>query len=193
MLATAAKADKPERSYLPILLVMAVLLQSVVNLVTLSEVRSLRFLQTAVGGNTTGISVGLPAGTEAPDFTLKNTNGRRVSLANYRGKRLLLMFSSPTCPYCVRLYPELRRFTETLQPADLTFVMLSAGTEEENSALKAKEDFAFEILAAGREQFIDYRIPGTPYFVLIAPNGKIILTETTNSAEGIAKIAASEK
>jgi len=41
----------------------------------------------------------LPLGTVAPDFELPDTNGRRVSAADFRGRPLLVMFICNHCPY----------------------------------------------------------------------------------------------
>lgn len=179
--------QSPQNSLFVVLLVLAVLLQSVVNLITLGEVRSLRAVLTQVN-RTTDLSVGLPAGTLAPNFTLKNTDGDYISLSDYLDTHVLLMFSSPTCPYCVRLYPEIKRYVQELKPTNVIFIMLSLGTPQENQRVKREENFSFEVLHAERLQFTDYRIPGTPYFVLIDPNGKILETFTVNSAEELEKL-----
>jgi len=176
------KQSHPQNSLFVILLVLAVLFQSVVNLITLSEVRSLRTILTQVN-RTTDLSAGLPLGTSAPDFSLKNTEGNYISLSDYLGTRVLLMFSSPTCPYCVQLYPEIKRYNQEMKLNSVVFIMLSSGTPEENQQLKLEEGFTFEILSADRRQFADYRIPGTPYFVLIDLDGKILATAMANSAE----------
>jgi peroxiredoxin len=41
----------------------------------------------------------LPLGTAAPDFCLPDTNGKSVSLSDFKGKPLLVMFICNHCPY----------------------------------------------------------------------------------------------
>ena len=54
---------------------------------------------------------GLKAGTTAPDFTLPRLDGKGdLSLSELRGKRVLLVFSSPGCGPCNALAPELEKF-----------------------------------------------------------------------------------
>jgi peroxiredoxin len=58
---------------------------------------------------------GLPAGTPAPDFSLPDANGRIVSLADYRGQTVVLVFYpldwSPACSDQLSLYQsELEEF-----------------------------------------------------------------------------------
>src|SRR6478735_9743635 len=45
-------------------------------------------------------SVGQPA----PDFTLKDTNGKTVKLSDYRGKHVVLEWTNPGCPYVRKHY-----------------------------------------------------------------------------------------
>ena len=42
-------------------------------------------------------------GAEAPGFTLKDGSGLQVSLSDFRGASLALVFTSPDCPYCKEL------------------------------------------------------------------------------------------
>ena len=60
----------------------------------------------------------LPVGTEAPDFTLHSTPDQEVSLSDFRGQPVVLVFYpadfSPVCGDQVALYNEMRdEFAET--------------------------------------------------------------------------------
>ena len=52
----------------------------------------------------------IPPGTPAPDFSLRNQDGERVSLADFRGRRLVLVFYpadfSPVCTDQLSIYQE---------------------------------------------------------------------------------------
>ena len=48
-------------------------------------------------------------GTPAPDFTLPDTQGNTVKLADFAGKPLLIMFICNHCPYVIHVAPELAR------------------------------------------------------------------------------------
>jgi peroxiredoxin len=42
-------------------------------------------------------------GKPAPDFTLKDTNGKSYTLSDFRGKNVVLEWINPDCPYCRRV------------------------------------------------------------------------------------------
>ena len=53
----------------------------------------------------------LPLGTTAPDFRLPDTNGKTVSLADFKDKAaLVVIFMCNHCPYVVHIRPGLAQF-----------------------------------------------------------------------------------
>ena len=54
----------------------------------------------------------IEAGAQAPDFTLRNQDGENVSLADYRGRKVLLVFYpmdfSPVCSDQLSIYQEVK-------------------------------------------------------------------------------------
>ena len=59
---------------------------------------------------------GLPAGAPAPDFRLPLLHGGELSLSEYQGRKVLLVFSDPNCDPCDKLAPQLDRLGQP-QPA----------------------------------------------------------------------------
>src|SRR5262249_36542976 len=53
----------------------------------------------------------LPLGSPAPAFELPDLSGERRSLAQFLGQRLLLIFFSPSCGFCVKMLPDLARLS----------------------------------------------------------------------------------
>jgi peroxiredoxin len=79
---------------------------------------------------------GLPAGTPAPDFTLPGLDGEAVSLSQYRGREVVVVFSDPRCGPCSQIAPELEQFHRRTGAAQV--VMVSRGDAETNRR-KAQE------------------------------------------------------
>src|SRR5438094_8253540 len=50
---------------------------------------------------------GLPLGSPAPEFELPDLSGGRRSLAQLRGRRVLLIFFNPRCGFCTQMAPDL--------------------------------------------------------------------------------------
>lgn len=109
--------------------------------------------------------MGLQAGTAAPAFALSDTAGTTVSLRDFAGRRVLLVFASPRCPPCVAMYPHLEAFGEGR--ADVQVVMVSRGSVEENRRLAEEQGFEFPVLTWEDGVAEAYQVPGTPFFYVV--------------------------
>jgi peroxiredoxin len=109
---------------------------------------------------------GLKAGTLAPDFRLPRLDGRGdLALSELRGKRVLLVFSSPHCGPCNALAPELEKFhreqrnseriltpTGSLSDGErqssdgISVVMISKAEPKENRAKVKEHGLTFPIV-----------------------------------------------
>lgn len=130
---------------------------------------------------------GLKAGTFAPTFSLPDLNGGMLTLQEYRGRRVLLVFSDPHCGPCDQLAAELGRLHRTNGDTDLTLIMVGRGDPEENR-LKAREhgiDFPV-VLQRRWELSKEYGIFATPVAFLINEHGVI----SRNVAKGVDEILA---
>jgi peroxiredoxin len=107
-------------------------------------------------------------------LTLPDLSGSQQALAEYRGKRLLLVFSDPDCDPCQRLAPELARLHQQHCANDLEVVMISRGGAEAN-ATKAKEHgIAFPILLQQHwEACKSYSVIALPTGFLIDKRGAV--------------------
>jgi methylamine dehydrogenase accessory protein MauD len=131
--------------------------------------------------------VGLFPGTKAPDFSLQNSDRQLISLKDYSGNALLMMFSQVGCPYCDNMYSNIKNFSE--QHQHIQIIMVSMGTLEENKFLIENEKFSFTVLTADEAVFYDYHVPGTPFFMLIDENGMVVKHGFANSMEELESLA----
>jgi peroxiredoxin len=72
-------------------------------------------------------SIMLPLGTPAPEFRLPDTDGKLVSLADFRGKAaLLVVFMCNHCPYVIHLRRGLAQLARDYLPRSVGMVGISA-------------------------------------------------------------------
>jgi peroxiredoxin len=131
----------------------------------------------------------LPAGAEAPAFELPDLHGRRVSLEQLRGRRVLLVFVSPTCPICVEMAPDLGRLSPDSPDRPLP-VIVTEGDLEANRALVSEHGIRCPVLLdeAGSVSAL-YQPQGTPAAYLIDEVG-LIAKDRADGPPAVLELAA---
>ncbi|MGE5127416.1 MAG: thioredoxin family protein, partial [Betaproteobacteria bacterium] len=114
----------------------------------------------------------LELGTPAPDFRLPDTDGRVVSLADFAGRRaLLVMFLCNHCPFVKHVQAELARLAREYQQRGVGVVAISSNDvaqypEDGPAAMKAEKEragYAFPYLFDETQEVAKaYRAACTP-------------------------------
>jgi peroxiredoxin len=113
---------------------------------------------------------GLRAGTPAPEFTLPGLDGASISLSDYRGRRVLLVFSDPDCKPCQEMAPLLERMHR--DSGGLAIVMISRGDPDANRAKVREHGITFPVvLQRSWEVSRSYAMFATPIGYLIDEAG----------------------
>lgn len=68
-------------------------------------------------------------GLYAPNFTLKDLNGRNVTLTDYRGKVVFINIWATWCPPCREEMPSMQKLYDRLQGQDFEILAISIDTE----------------------------------------------------------------
>jgi peroxiredoxin len=118
---------------------------------------------------------GLKAGTRAPVFLLPDLHGHMVSLEEYRGRRVLLVFSDPQCGPCDELAPHLVRLHREYANDGLGVILVGRGNAEENLRKAEQHGFQFPVLLQDRKWKVsrEYGTLATPAAFLIGEDGVI--------------------
>jgi len=125
----------------------------------------------------------LPLGSDAPDFSLINVDGTTVSLADFDGKPLLVMFLCNHCPYVKHLRSAIAAFGKEYQPKGLAIVGISSNDAEAYpqdgpELMKAEAQdagYTFPYLFDGTQSVAKaYRAACTPDFFLFDKSQKLI-------------------
>ena len=115
------------------------------------------------------------AGKPAPTFRLKTFDGKNVSLADFRGKVVLLDFWATFCPPCVQALPELQALHAKHAARGFAVVGL---TVDERAALVQKATsrakVAYPILQATPAVWNAYKVNALPSLILVGRDGKIV-------------------
>jgi peroxiredoxin len=130
---------------------------------------------------------GLKAGTPAPDFHLPRIDGGELSLADFRGEQVLLVFSDPDCGPCDELAPRLQEIH--LQRPDLQVLVVSRRDAEANRVKAAKLGLTFPIVLQKQwEISLMYAKFATPIGYLINEQG-ILASDLAVGVEPILALA----
>lgn len=121
----------------------------------------------------------LPKGTVAPDFQLPNVKGQTMKLEDFKGEVSLLIFVSPTCPYCKQLKEALVNKGIPDLKNRLGFITTKSRSSQELS--KEVQELEVEIAAlfpvlqdSAGAVFEAYRTAGVPTSYLLDKEGKVI-------------------
>jgi peroxiredoxin len=134
---------------------------------------------------------GLKAGTSAPDFCLPCLDGTERSLQDFRGRRVLLVFSDPHCGPCQVLAPHLEKCHRAL--TNISVVMISRGESKENRAEAKEHRLTFPVLLQQHWEISRlYAMFVTPMAYLLDEQG-VILNDVVVGVQPILKLMAELK
>ncbi|MEJ5311183.1 MAG: TlpA disulfide reductase family protein [Anaerolineae bacterium] len=164
---------------LPIVLIICLVLQMFLLVFLWRDIKVIRHellaLVRANDSSTNAVSrspcPGLEIGKQIPSLTLHETNGQPISLNDYLGSYLLVVFSTTDCPYCIDLYDDLRSYDQKFRPTNVHLLLVSRASNEENEKLKKEQGFEFPVLNATKEDFNKFPISATPTLILIDEDG----------------------
>lgn len=112
------------------------------------------------------------------NYSGKLIDGKPYSLAEQRGKVVVVIFWATWCPYCKADMPRLQKLYETYRKRGLTVLAISIddSAREVRAYLKGKH-FTFPVAwrhtPGTRDNFIPF-IRGTPTFYLLDKKGRMV-------------------
>lgn len=140
----------------------------------------------AAGAQAAGLEA-RPA-TPAPELGARDTGGISRTLADYRGRVVLLNFWASWCPPCQREMPSMERLRVKMAGRPLEIVALdSAETADEVNAFLAKMKLGFPILLdPDGSNTRRWKVFALPTSFLLDANGRVrfVLTGPTEWDEG---------
>lgn len=108
------------------------------------------------------LAQGATVGAPAPDFTLKDLDGKTVKLSDFKGKTVVLEWINPGCPYVVASHTKGSLAGAAQRHAKKGVVWLAI-----NSGAAGKQGAGAEVNREARKRF------GMQYPVLLDESGKV--------------------
>ena len=126
---------------------------------------------------------GLKPGKAAPDFTLPGAAGGEVSLHDFAGRRVFLVFTQSGCKPCHRVIPELNRLQ---RGGEVLVLVVNNGEPGATRQWAGEAGASFPVLA--QQQFSvskRYETYATPFAFLIDERGVIASKGIVNNGQHI--------
>ena len=136
----------------------------------------------------------LKAGDKAPDFSIPNQDGETISLADFKGKKLVLFFyPKASTPGCTAEACNLRDNLEQFKAKGCEILGASADSQKRQSNFKNKYDFPYPLLADEDKKVIEaYGVWGPKKFMGREYDGihrtTFVINENGKIEEVIAKV-----
>ena len=123
----------------------------------------------------------LKPGTPAPEFTLSDMDGNSVSLSQFKGRQVVLVFWASWCPDCRAEVPALKAMQAQSDPAKVAYVAISFDRTKEawEKYVKENEMTGFQLFDASGKKDSKvgdaYHVKWIPSLYLIGADGRVEL------------------
>lgn len=116
------------------------------------------------------------AGIKAPDFSLKDENGKTINLQSLKGNVVVLNFWGINCHSCKEEFPELEKVHQKYKNQNVKFFAIVIDTKDKNIILDRKKNWGFSIPVLFADEYVmeKYRIIGTPITYILDKNLEVI-------------------
>jgi peroxiredoxin len=123
----------------------------------------------------------------APNFTLKDLSGKNRSLKDYRGKIVLLNFTTTWCPYCKKDIPNLKKLYTSMKGKDFELISIYvAESPKKVASFVEKYTLPYTILVDSEASVArTYGIRGVPTKIVVAKSGIISCWQCTSAEDKI--------
>ncbi|MCA1683531.1 MAG: TlpA family protein disulfide reductase [Actinobacteria bacterium] len=109
-------------------------------------------------------------GEPAPPLTLSDLDGRTFDLADFHGRKTLVLFWDPGCGFCSQMLDDLKAFEAEQPNGAPELLVVSTGSRGDNAAMGLRSPVLLDegFTVAGR-----FGANGTPMAVLVDEEGRI--------------------
>jgi peroxiredoxin len=122
-------------------------------------------------------------GMAAPNVSVRTLDGKTISLADLRGKVVVLHFWFIGCPVCRSMKPKLNDFTARFSgDQNVVFLSMTADAEADVEKYFRKEPLNYTNAFGAKLAMAQFSFRGFPKNIVIDKEGRIVYWRTTISA-----------
>jgi cytochrome oxidase Cu insertion factor (SCO1/SenC/PrrC family) len=157
------------------LIILLLLTQTILTIFVLRNLSSLNSMVKTGLLSANNDSLQSLIGTRAPSFSLVDTEESEISLSDFLGEPILLIFTSHTCSACQEMYHELVSFMKNNDDVIILVVAMNS-IKENNDFLKEYSLSKYPnlyVLSGTSSVLSNYLIDSTPSFIAINSDGII--------------------
>jgi thiol-disulfide isomerase/thioredoxin len=126
----------------------------------------------------------LAVGAVAPEFALKDADGKEHKLSEYKGKIVLLDFWATWCGPCRMAMPGVQKIHEKFKDKPVVVIGMNTSENKDPVAYMKEKKFTYGLLLNAETIGDKYNISGIPAFFLIGPDGKLLWQEVGYNPAG---------
>jgi peroxiredoxin len=151
-------------------------------------------LHGANGGNGSVAASQAPAalqvGDPVPSLSLPDLNGGQVSLADFRGQPLVMLFWNLGCGFCQQMLPDLRNWESSKPDGAPQLLVISTGAVDANRAMELRAPVVLDQMSDIGARF---GARGTPMAVLIDEAGNVASSAAAGAPQVFALLDSARK
>lgn len=118
----------------------------------------------------------LAKGTEAPAWTLRDSDGKDVKLSDYKGKVVVLDFWGSWCPPCRAAMPGIQRLHEKYKDRGVAVVGMNFERNAAANPAKFMKDngYTYNLVLKADSIADKYKVNGWPTFYILDRQGRVL-------------------
>jgi thiol-disulfide isomerase/thioredoxin len=111
-------------------------------------------------------------GRIAPDWVLKDANGKTVALKDFKSKVLLIQFTSVSCGPCRASIPFMKQLASEYKGKDFDLVAIESWTKNTDvlKSYQRRNNFNYTFLMSTKDVTAHYKVKSVPVFFILDEN-----------------------
>jgi len=124
----------------------------------------------------------LAVGASAPDWELSDADGKLQTLAQYRGKVVVLDFWATWCGPCTEVMPQMQKLYEKYKDSGVAVFGVSSWEQKDPAVFMKEKHYTYGLLLKGEDIAERYGVGTLPAVYIIGADGRVVYRH-----EGVAK------